>query len=218
MKKTTAFFILIPLFFILNSCIGMSINIQMNKDGSGKIVMEYRVSQTFQNLGTLDGNEAMPSVPLSRDDWKKMVDRIPGLKLASFSTKKDKQDTVISVTLEFKEEEALLAFLDPIGEKIMLKRLDASGTLEIIIISEPEPFLDDDKYMDMIKMLFEGYNFTFGFKAPGNSVLAIIDGKGNPVSTPPSAEAVLAGKNVTITIPMADLFDIKDGLGVRFIW
>jgi len=216
MKKYPALFILISFLLILNSCIGISMDIQMNKDGSGKIVMEYRVSQMLQNIGAFDGNESMPSVPISREDWRKTVDSISGFKLASYSSKKDKQDTIVNVTLEFKEEEALLAFLSPIGEKVTIKRTGASGTLEIILLDEPVPLNEED--INLSKMLMDGYKFSIGFKAPGNSVLAITDGSGNSSPAPASSEAVLSGKNVMFSIAMADLFELKNGLGLRFIW
>ena len=41
----------------LNSCLGASADITIRSDGSGRIALEYRVSQMLESLGRLDGNE-----------------------------------------------------------------------------------------------------------------------------------------------------------------
>jgi len=216
MYKKLILTVLISFLVIFNSCLGLSMDIQMNKDGSGRVEMEYRISHMLENLGAFDGNESMPPIPLSKEDWKKTVERSPGLKLVSHSSKNDKQDTVINIVLDFKNEEALLSFLDPIGEKVSLKRKDNSGTLEIIIIDSPLSLDEDD--MGLTQLLLDGYNFSFSFRALGNSVLVITDGSGNSIQTPPSSASVLAGRKVSFKTEMSDIFNFDKGLGLRVIW
>ena len=107
----TLFIILI--LITLNSCIGISADIIMRKDGSGKIALEYRFSRMAEVLGRLDGNENWQIIPAGRPDMERTVARIPGMKLASFSSTEGEKEIVNKAELEFKDTEALLAFLDP---------------------------------------------------------------------------------------------------------
>jgi hypothetical protein len=215
--------LLFVLMFTLNSCIGLSLNIQMNKDGSGKLTMEYRVSKLINDLGALDGNESMPSIPVGRADWEKTVERVPGAKLTSYSQKEEKQDTVIKVVIDYKDEQALLALLDPNGEKTSIKRQGQSGKLDLILLdgsaSNSVDFsMYDEELLDMMRVFAEGYNISVSFSGPGNSTLTVTDGKGNVVPVQSSAQTTLSGKKVSYSIGIMDLLDIKNGLGLQFSW
>ena len=65
---------------VLNSCLGVSADITIKADGSGKIALEYRVSQALESLGKLDGNG--PAIPVGKADFERSVSRIPGLRLS----------------------------------------------------------------------------------------------------------------------------------------
>jgi len=221
-NKHGAILIFLSLFILLltlNSCIGLSLNIQMNKDGSGRLTMEYRISKIINNLGALDGNESMPSVPLGKSDWERTVSRIPGAKLVSYSSVEEKQDTVIKVVVDYKDDQALLSLLDPSGEKISIKRQGQSGKLEFVLLNDS---IDESNYdrelLDMMRVFMDGYNFSISFSGPGNSTLAVIDGSGNVVSAQSPAKTVPSGKSVSYSIGIMDLLDVKGGLGFRFNW
>jgi len=216
MKKKLYLAALISLLLIFNSCLGLSMDITMNKDGSGRVLMEYRISQMLENMGAFDGNESMPSIPLSREDWTKTLERNNGIKLVSYSSKKDKQDTIINLTVDFKDEAALLSLLDPLGEKVSIKQKDGSGTLEIIILDDSISFSEDE--INLTRLLLDGYDFSISFQAPGNSVLAITDSKGRSIPNPSAAVVVLTGRKVMFSIEMTDIFDFKNGLGLKFTW
>jgi len=216
MKKKLCLAALISFLLIFNSCLGLSLDITMNKDGSGRMVMEYRISQMLENMGAFDGNESMPAIPLSREDWTKAFERNNGVKLVSYSSKKDKQDTIINVTLDFKDEAALLSLLDPFGENVSVKQKNGSGTLDIILLDDSISFSEDE--ISLTRMLMEGYNFSISFQAPGNSTLAITDSKGRAVPNPSAASVVLTGKKVSFSTEMTAIFDFKNGLGLKFTW
>jgi hypothetical protein len=207
------------LLLTLNSCIGLSMNIQMNKDGSGRLTMNYRISKMINNLGALDGNESMPTIPVSKSDWERTLNRIPGAKLASYSSVEEKQDTVIKAVVDYKDDQALLALLDPFGKKASINRQGQSGKLELIILenSNDEPKYDKD-LLDSMRVFMESYNFSISFSGAGNSTLAVTDGAGNIVPAQSSAKTALSGKLVSYSIGIMGLLDIKDGLGFRFTW
>ncbi|WP_461246122.1 hypothetical protein [Treponema sp. R6D11] len=211
--------ILFILLLTLNSCIGLSLNIQMNKDGSGRLSMEYRISKMVNNLGALDGNESMPSIPVSKTDWERTVNRVPGAKLVSYSSVEEKQDTVIKVVINYKNDQALITLLDPLGKKTSIKRDGQSGRLDLFLIYEPIDYSNyDEELLDLMRVFAEGYNISVSFSGHGNSTLSVTDSAGNVVPAQASAKTVLSGKKVSYSIGTMDLLDIKNGLGLRFAW
>jgi len=212
-------FLLLILLLTLNSCIGISLGIQMNKDGSGKLTMEYRISKMLNNLGSLDGNESMPTIPLGKEDWERTINRIPGAKLASYSDTENKQDSIIKVVVDYKDDHSLLLLLDSYGEKTSINRQGQSGKLDIILLNDS---INDSTYdkdlMDLMRVFMDGYNFSISLSAPVNSTLVVTDGSGNVVPAQSSAKTVLSGKLVSYSIGILDLLDINGGLGLRFSW
>jgi len=208
------------ILLVFNSCIGLSMDIQMNRDGSGRLVMEYRISSILENLGTFDGNRSTPAIPLSAEDWAKTIERNPGIKLVSLSSRETAQDTVINVTLDFNNEEALKKLLDPASSMVSINRNGNSGTMDIIILNDQiyNGSLYDDSMVNLMKMIFSGYNFSVSFSGPGNTTLTILDSKGNSKQAPVSSAAVLTGRRVSFSIAIMEILNITDGLGLRFNW
>jgi len=211
--------ILFILLLTLNSCIGLSLNIQMNKDGSGRLSMEYRISKMINSLGALDGNESMPSIPVGKTDWERTVNRIPGAKLVSFSSVEEKQDTVIKVVIDYKDDQSLIALLDPFGGNAAIKREGQSGKLDIVLLDEPIDYSDyDEELLDLMRVFAEGYDISVSFSGQGNSTLTVTDGAGNTIPAQTTAKTVLSGRKVSYSIGIMDMLDIKKGLGLRFAW
>jgi hypothetical protein len=217
------FLVIFILMFTLNSCLGLSLNIQMNKDGSGKLTMEYRVSKMINNLGALDGNVSLPSIPVGKTDWERTVERVPGAKLTSYSYTEEKQDTVIKVVIDYKDEQVLLALLDPFGKKTSINRQGQSGKLDILLRDD---FINDSinssKYdkdiLDLMRVFAEGYNISISFTGPGNSTLVVTDGKGGTIPAQSTAQTILSGKKVSYSVGIMDLLELNGGLGLRFSW
>jgi len=211
-------FILI-LLLTLNSCIGVSLSILMNKDGSGKLTMEYRISKILNNLGSLDGNESKPTIPLGKEDWERTINRIPGAKLASYSDVEDKQDSIIKVAVDYKDDHSLLLLLDSFGEKASINRQGQSGKLDIVLLNDA---VNDSSYdedlLELMRIFMDGYNLSISLNSPVNSTLVVTDGSGNVIPAQSSAKTVLSGKLVSYSIGIMDLLDIKGGLGLRFNW
>jgi len=200
------------LLLIFNSCIGLSMDIQMRKDGSGKINMEYRVSSMAEATGKLDGNENWPIVPVGRADFERSISRIPGIRLVSFSSSEKQPDVITNVTLEFDNTQALLRFLDPQGTKAHYYE----GRLDLILI---EAGLNYDKdLLDLVRQVSAGYNLVISFSADSNSTMTITDGTGNEIKPPADSQFVQSGKKVSWTTAIAGIFSLTNGLGVSFRW
>jgi hypothetical protein len=205
------------------SCIGVSADIQMRKDGSGTITMEYRFSRMAETIGRLDGNEQWPIIPVGRADWERTVARIPDMKLVSFAAREEPasggsdKNIVNKVTLEFKNAEAFLAFFDPAGNRAALSGENGSGSLSLILNREASSQVNAD-LLDLMRQVSAGYTVKISFSAAGNSTMMVTDGAGAAIAAPPEAQTVLSGKKVSLAIGTGELLSRANGLGVLFTW
>ena len=212
-KKTGIAFLAVVILS-LNSCIGISMDIQMNRDGSGRLTMEYRLSRMLDNIGRLDGNESMPPIPAGRQDWERTTERINGTKLVSHSVTETAQDTTINAAVDFSNPQALTALLASSGSRVSI---DQSGGVSLTILNGANRKYDDN-LMALMNSVFSGYNFSISFSAPGNSTMTITDGEGNTIPAPSQAAATTQGRKVSLSMGIMDLIGLSNGLGVRFGW
>jgi len=215
-KKLPIFSILffsVLFLLIFNSCIGLSMDIQMRKDGSGRINAEYRISSMAETIGRLDGNENWPIIPLGRADFERSIARIYGMKLVSFSSRENPQEVVYNAVLEFENTEALIKFLDPLKTRTSL----SSGRLDIIFKENEQPEIDAD-LLELARQVFTGYSLALSFSADGNSSLTVTDGEGKEIPAPPNAEVIQSGRKVSFSMGMPEFISLAGGLGVSFRW
>jgi len=210
-KKLPLFSMLFLLIF--NSCIGLSMDIQMRKDGSGRINAEYRISSMAESIGRLDGNENWPIIPLGRADFERSIARIDGMKLVSFSSRENPQEVVYNAVLEFENTEALIKFLDPSKSRTSL----SAGRLAIIMKENEQPEIDA-ALLELVRQVFTGYSFALSFSANGNSSLTVTDGEGKEIPAPPNTEVIQSGRKVSFSMGMAEFISLDGGLGVSFRW
>ncbi|MDR0289373.1 MAG: hypothetical protein LBI06_00370, partial [Treponema sp.] len=138
MKKFVFFLMTAIAVLALCSCLGVQADISIRADGSGRIALEYRVSQMLESIGRLDGNERWPAVPVGRADFERSIARIPGLRLVSFRTSdvKSTGDLVTKAELQFKDIATLVAFLDSTGKRASYSGNQTSNVLRLTL-TEP---------------------------------------------------------------------------------
>lgn len=199
---------------VLNSCLGVSADITIKADGSGKIDLEYRVSQALESLGKLDGNS--PVIPVGRADFERSVSRIPGLKLSKYSSKdirnaSGNSDLVTSVVLDFKDTGALLAFLDGTGSRASLIQ-EGEGKLLRLTLLDPSGGITNPDLLSLLQEISGGYDFNISFTLPKNASIKMIP------QTVPAAKLVSNGKKASFSIGMGELFSLKEGVGLEIRW
>jgi hypothetical protein len=218
MKKSGKLLFVLPFIFLfLNSCIGLSMEIQTRRNGSGRLILEYRVSRMAESLGRLDGNENWPIIPAGRADFERTLARIPGMRLVSFSSSEGARDVVTNITLEYDNTDALLKFLDPSGTRASLSMENQSGRLDLIL-NEPVSSEYDEDLLKLARQVSAGYGLSISFSAEGNSALSFTDGEGTAAQAPAAAQTVTSGRKTSLSIGIIDLLDIREGLGVSFRW
>jgi hypothetical protein len=218
----------IVFFSLMNSCLGVSTDISIRADGSGKIDLEYRVSQMLESLGQLDGNKRWPTIPVGKADFERSVARIPDLSLLSFSAKEAPsansvlggKDLVTKVSLEFKNIAALAAFWGSeaagSGSTASLVQRDGKNVLRLVLLdtstdtSDSAPLVNGE-LLSLLKEISAGYEIALRLSAPRNAALL-------PSPSVSSARITVQGKKVSLAIGMADLLDLKDGLAVEISW
>jgi hypothetical protein len=205
----------LPVILItFNSCIGVSTDILMRRDGSGTIVMEYRYSRMLETIGRLDGNEKWQVIPVGRADWDRTLARLPGMKLVSFSARERENDLINNITLEFKNAAALTAFLDSSGRRASF---NGANQLNVILNEGPSSAINPD-LMELMKQTSAGYRFKISFSAEGNSTMTVSNGEGGALVPPASAGMVTSGKKVSLDIGTGELLSLREGIGVSFSW
>ena len=217
MRNNGILLIVLPFLFLLNSCIGLSMEIQMRRNGSGRLVMEYRVSRMAESLGRLDGNENWPIIPVGRADFQRTIARIPGMRLVSYSSSEGARDVVTNITLEYDNTDALLKFIDPSGTRASLSADNQSTRLDIIL-NEPVSSDYDDDLFELVRQVSAGYGLSISFSAEGNCALSFTDGRGTAAQSPAAAQTVTSGRRTSLSIGIIDLLEITEGLGVSFSW
>ena len=198
---------------LMNSCLGVAADIVINADGSGRIALEYRVSQMLESMGRLDGNGRWPAIPVGRADFERSLARIPGMRLASFSAKEAANasgDRVTSAVLEFKNTAALLAFLDNAGSHASLIQEGGKNTLRLALL-DPSAAVNAD-LLSLLREIFADYEISLTFTTPKNAALSI---------TPPTVTAarlVPQGKKVSFAIGLGELAGLENGLSIEVAW
>ncbi|HCC36114.1 MAG TPA: hypothetical protein DEQ14_00040 [Treponema sp.] len=215
MRVTVIFFALVSLC----SCMGVNADITVRGDGSGKMILEYRVSRMAEALGRLDGNERWQTVPLGRADFERTMTRLPNLRLVSFSSKSDDKDIINKAELEFQNIEDLLAFFDPAAEGKYASFAGENGRNRLsLLLWEGAPEIDAD-LLSLIQETSAGYAISFSLSVPGTASLALTDKEGRSAAAPPEKSVLISpGKKVSLSVDTAELFAVSGGLGMEFEW
>jgi len=215
--KKIYIFALLPVLILLNSCVGLSIDIQLGRNGSGRLTMEYRVSQMFAGIGSLDGNRNFPIIPVGRVDFERSIEQITGARIASYTERTSGHDTFTTVVIDFDNPQALLAVLDPSGKDSSLTMDSRQGRFNLVLYS-PDESEYDQEMMELMHLLFTDYMFSFNFRSDANSTMTVTNGYGRTISPPPSADVSTSGRNVSFNMNIMNILTISDGFGLNIAW
>ena len=216
MKRIPLFACVFPLFFLLGSCLGISMDISLNQNGSGTIALEYQISKSLDSLGKLDGNERWNTIPVGKADFERSIDRLPDMKLVSFSSREDKQNVTITAKMEFSSIQGLLAFLDASGRHSSFSGEAPSGRLLLTLADGAErknPDLDK-----LIADISESYHIKMSMSFPGEGNLAVFNSQNALHSAIPGSEIKAQGKKVSCSFPLNEVLCSSDGIKVEFRW
>ena len=168
--KRLRMFFLLSLLFLLSSCLGLGFDIVLNNNGSGTMALEYRVSKSLDSLGRLDGNESWNTIPVGRADFERTLDRVPGLRLLSFSTREEERDMVVNSRIEFETIQALLAFLDAGGRRSYYRGDARSGHLTFTLSEGAEG--NNSGINRLLSEVFDSYSVNMTMTFPNRRTVS----------------------------------------------
>jgi hypothetical protein len=200
------------------SCVGASVEIVARPDGSGTMVLEYRLSRELEALGKLDGNEGWPVVPVGKADFERSAARVEGLSLRSFSEKSAGKDVVYEARLDFASLEGLARFLTGSGQGASLVREGSENRLVLTFNNAAGRARADGALMELLAEAFDGYALDFGITLPQPPELRVTDAGGASLESPPAGTALLRGNRVSFSAPMAELLAAPEPARLEIVW
>ena len=213
--RNIIFIIGVSFLLLLNSCLGVSADISIRANGSGRITLEYRVSQMLESIGRLDGNERWPAIPVGKGDFERGIARIPDLRLVSYSSKdvpgiSGGRDLVTKAVLDFGNINALLAFFDSTGASTSFVSNNGKNNLRLKL--KDADVNSNADLLALLREISEGYTVSISLSAPKNAGLAVI-----PAVTV-AAQTVTSGKKVSFSIASGDLLSLDESLELEITW
>jgi hypothetical protein len=219
MKKTGPKISLIAIcsfLLVFCSCIGVSVDIAFNQKGSGTVAVEYRISKALDALGKLDGNERWNTIPVGKADFERTMDRIPGMKLTSFSSKENKNDLIINAKMEFEDLNSLMFFLDSSGLRSSFSGDAHSGRL-FLALNEAKA-KNNAALEKLIAEISEPYSVKLSMGFPNEGSVKISDGKGVSLNEIPGSVIISSGKEVSCSFPIYSVLSAAEGINAEFRW
>ena len=216
MKHIVSGIFLLSSLLLLSSCLGLNAEIVLNPNGSGSITLEYLISKALDSLGKLDGNERWNTIPVGKADFERTLDRLPEMKLSSFSSKEDGKNLQIAVKMEFSSIRGLLAFLDASGRRSSFSGDARSGRLTLNLsegMKNKNPDLDK-----LIAGISEGYSFRISMSFPGEGSFIVTDNQGRALTAISGSDIHSSGKKVFCSFPLYEVLSSGDGINVEFSW
>lgn len=196
----------------LQSCIGISSDVNIRAGGGGTIALEYRISKMLESMGKLDGNEKWLPLPVGRTDFERTVSRIPGLSLSSHSMSRTETDVVVKAELSFSDLTALAAFLDSGGRSAQVAAGTVAGSERSITLRLSEGGGNMDADLDtLVRTVFAGYALDLRFTLPGVPTLTA-EGPGAPGS------ASVSQRTARYAVPVYDLLAAPGAVTLRLAW
>src|SRR5271157_4603801 len=90
------------------SCVGIDSKVTIREDGSGTLLLSYRVSQLVSDLGTTTSEKGIVPLPLEKVDFERSLQATQGkVRLTRFERSENEKDISIRAELSFDSLDAL---------------------------------------------------------------------------------------------------------------
>jgi hypothetical protein len=150
----------------LISCVGIDSRLTVRDNGSGTLVLTYRVSQLVADLGISSSEQGAVPLPLSKSDFERSLESSKGkVRLTRFNRSENEKDIIISAELSFDSLEALSQVGAFRSQDLKAGTDGAVHTFSELIARAPGRPITEDS-LRMIDAFFTGYDLTFTIEAP----------------------------------------------------
>ncbi|MDR0496085.1 MAG: hypothetical protein LBH42_00565 [Treponema sp.] len=208
--------VFVPFIFSLCSCLGVNVDIVINQNGSGTVALEYSIARTLDFIGRLDGNERWNTIPVGRADFERTIDRLPEMKLLSFSSKEDDKNLIITAKLGFDSLLGLLAFFDSGGRRSTFSGDDGLRRITLTLNEGTEQ--NNPDLNKLLEAISESYSVRMAMSFPSEGSLVITDKYGKSIERISGSEIQARGKKVIFSIPSYEVLSSANGINVEFSW
>jgi hypothetical protein len=212
------FFLVAPLLLSLSlvSCVDISADILIRRNGSGTLTLEYGIPAEIEALGKQEGNSRWLPVPVGPADFERSAARIDGLRLRSAETRNTETGTLSRVRLDFERVSALLAFLDGLGAGVTY--FSASGginTLHLSLIDDAAP--PPEGLSASVEDAFQNHHLELRFRLPTPGTLSLLNAEGMELPAPPGWTKT-GGAEAAFRAPLSDLLLWEGKLYLVISW
>jgi len=150
----------------LLSCVGIDSTMTIKDNGSGVLVLNYRIAQMMTQLGESTTGTSVVPLPLTRADFERALAGSQGkVRLTKFDRSENEKDITIRAELAFDSLDALARVDSFKDSELKVSASNGRHTLTQTIakaVKQP-PTADTQR---MIDELFSGYNLTFAIQTP----------------------------------------------------
>jgi hypothetical protein len=201
---------------MFSACFGTKSDITLRKDGSGTIALEYKVSADFMKLGTFDGNQSTPSIPIGEEDFKRTVEAIEGLKLTRFSSKNEDDNIIYDVKMEYSNINALISFMDTQGQHFDLTETNGKNILTVIFSPGTDEYTPEMR--ELIPIIFDGYKLDFKITLPSQCTVSFFNGGAQKIEGPPVGEVQTSAKTINFSSSMSEILEVEEPVAMEISW
>jgi hypothetical protein len=126
-----SFILLAVLAALATSCLGIKADLSLAQDGSGTLVLNYRVSKMLSSLDSLGKEQEILPLPLSKAGFEAAAKAAPGIVLESFTGGETRDDVTVDARLSFSSLAALCTFVNGQGERMSFSQAQEGKRLSI---------------------------------------------------------------------------------------
>ncbi len=162
--RKTALLCLLSVFLV--SCVGIDSRMTLRENGSGTLILTYRISQLVADLGVSTTGKAAIPLPVTRADFDRSLASSGGkVRLTRFDKSENAQDITVHAELAFDSVDALSS-LDAFKDAELRYTSDGSSRIltQVIVRAPKEPLSEDTQRM--MDALFDGYELSYTVEAP----------------------------------------------------
>lgn len=131
----------------LSSCLSIENQLSLQNDGSGNLIITYRISRALADLGNFEETSRNLPLPVKKEDFERVIKNQDGIRLDSYTfNETDKTITVIA-NISFKKVELLSVLDDSSPEEISFKIDGENHLFTRDLPYSAEPISDDSLKM-----------------------------------------------------------------------
>ncbi len=163
--KKIALIVIACMMLLFSSCIGIESAMKINLNGSGTILLQYKVSQLLVSMGqTEQETEKQVPLPLSEEDFRQAISKAPGLTLLSVNQEETESDVIIRAEIAFNDVASLSRSEIFADMPISFSRSGDNYVFSQLLTEGSEEMTEEQR--QAMEGFFQGYELAFTISVP----------------------------------------------------